>query len=83
MDVLDLRLCSIMGSIPNSIGGLSMLKVLVLSGNFLTGKMPTTLGNLTRLTVLDLSNNSLSGYMLAYVTQLGNLSQGLIFLTTT
>ncbi|XP_014504784.1 probable LRR receptor-like serine/threonine-protein kinase At2g16250 [Vigna radiata var. radiata] len=75
LDVLDLRLCSIMGSIPNSIGGLSRLKVLVLSGNFLTGKMPTTLGNLTRLTVLDLSNNSLSGYMPASVTQLGNLTR--------
>ncbi|BAT82755.1 hypothetical protein LR48_Vigan07g287000 [Vigna angularis] len=75
LDVLDLRLCSIMGSIPNSIGELSRLKVLVLSGNFLTGKMPTTFGNLTRLTVLDLSNNSLSGYMPASVTQLGNLTR--------
>ncbi|XP_047176604.1 probable LRR receptor-like serine/threonine-protein kinase At2g16250 isoform X2 [Vigna umbellata] len=75
LDVLDLRLCSIMGSIPNSIGELSRLKVLVLSGNFLTGKMPTTFENLTRLTVLDLSNNSLSGYMPASVTQLGNLTR--------
>ncbi|WVY90822.1 hypothetical protein V8G54_036336 [Vigna mungo] len=75
LDVLDLRLCSIMGSIPYSIGGLSRLKVLVLSGNFLTGKMPTTIGNLTRLTVLDLSNNSLSGYMPPSVTQLGNLTR--------
>lgn len=75
LDVLDLRLCSVMGLIPYSIGELSRLKVLVLSGNVLTGKMPSTLGNLTGLTVLDLSNNTLSGIVPASVTQLGNLTR--------
>ncbi|KAL2318734.1 hypothetical protein Fmac_032610 [Flemingia macrophylla] len=72
---LDLRFCSITGLIPNSIGGLSVLRVLLLSGNSLTGRLPSTLGNLTRLTVLDLSGNSLSGSVPNSVVNLGNLTR--------
>ncbi|KAG4382392.1 hypothetical protein JHK82_039063 [Glycine max] len=75
LEELDLSLCSIKGSIPDSIGRLSKLKVLLLSGNFLTGRMPSTLGNLTRLSVLDLSGNSLSWPVPDSVSKLGNLSR--------
>ncbi|KAG4379437.1 hypothetical protein AAZX31_17G237400 [Glycine max] len=75
LEVLDLSFCSIKGSIPDSIGWLSKLKVLLLSGNFLTGRMPSTFGNLTRLSVLNLSGNSLSGTVPDSVSKLGNLSR--------
>lgn len=74
LQVLDLSFCSITGLIPDSVGGLSVLKVLLLSGNFLTGRMPSTLGNLAELSVLDLSGNSLSGYVADSVFELENLT---------
>ncbi|RDX95101.1 putative LRR receptor-like serine/threonine-protein kinase, partial [Mucuna pruriens] len=75
LKVLDLRFCSITDLIPESIGGLSGLRVLLLSGNFLTGRMPSTLGLLSGLSVLDLSGNSLSGFVPDSVSKLGNLTR--------
>ncbi|RYQ95305.1 hypothetical protein Ahy_B08g090446 [Arachis hypogaea] len=60
LQVLDLISCSITGSIPESIGGLILLKSVLLSGNSLTGRMPSGLGMLSNLSVLDLSGNELS-----------------------
>ncbi|XP_015932063.1 probable LRR receptor-like serine/threonine-protein kinase At2g16250 [Arachis duranensis] len=60
LQVLDLSSCSITGSIPESIGGLILLKSVLLSGNSLTGRMPSSLGMLSNLSMLDLSGNELS-----------------------
>ncbi|KAL4392872.1 hypothetical protein AHAS_Ahas03G0388500 [Arachis hypogaea] len=57
LQVLDLSSCSITGSIPESIGGLILLKSVLLSGNSLIGRMPSGLGMLSNLSVLDLSGN--------------------------
>ena len=48
-------------TIPPSLGDLSHLKKLDISGNGLTGVIPRQLGYLTQLETLDLSNNRLSG----------------------
>ena len=48
-------------TIPPSLGDLSHLKKLDISGNGLTGVIPRQLGYLAQLETLDLSNNRLSG----------------------
>ncbi|RYQ87007.1 hypothetical protein Ahy_B09g094503 [Arachis hypogaea] len=74
LQVLDLSSCSITGSIPESIGGLILLKSVLLSGNSLTGRMPSGLGILSNLIVLDLSENELSGSIIDSLFSLGNLT---------
>ncbi|KAK4372008.1 hypothetical protein RND71_007392 [Anisodus tanguticus] len=49
------------GSIPNQLGGLKNISVLVLQVNQLTGAIPASLGDLEMLTRLDLSFNYLFG----------------------
>ncbi|WVZ71871.1 hypothetical protein U9M48_020403 [Paspalum notatum var. saurae] len=49
------------GSVPAGIGGLHLLRSLVLRGNNLTGQIPGQFGDLAALKVLDLSRNYLSG----------------------
>ncbi|KAJ0085983.1 hypothetical protein Patl1_09145 [Pistacia atlantica] len=75
LQVLDLRSCSVSGSIPGSLGNLSSVNLVYLSGNSLAGRLPATLGqlkelsgfipddlrNLDKLVELDLSKNLLSG----------------------
>ena len=72
---LDLRSCSLTGSIPSSLGRLSGLRFLSLSGNSLTGRVPSELGRLSGLTVLDLSGNSLTGTVPNTLSSLGNLTR--------
>ncbi|XP_027105755.2 probable LRR receptor-like serine/threonine-protein kinase At2g16250 isoform X1 [Coffea arabica] len=74
LQVLDLRSCSIGGSIPASFGNLSSLTSLYLSGNTITGVVPSTLGNLLRLEVLDLSQNSLTGIIPPTFSGIRNLT---------
>ncbi|CAN0905827.1 Probable LRR receptor-like serine/threonine-protein kinase At2g16250 [Linum grandiflorum] len=59
--VLDLRSTSVSGPIPASIGELSHLNQLYLSGNELAGSLPAELGKLERISVVDLSRNLLTG----------------------
>lgn len=49
------------GGIPQEIGNLTQLTILVLESSFLTGQIPASIFNISSLTLLDLSNNSLSG----------------------
>ncbi|KAF9609848.1 hypothetical protein IFM89_018790 [Coptis chinensis] len=70
LQLLDLRSCSIFGSVPFSLGNLTSLSQLYLGSNNLTGTIPSSLGQLFHLSVLDLSQNSLSGSVPA---ELGNL----------
>ncbi|XP_039136889.1 leucine-rich repeat receptor-like protein kinase PXC2 [Dioscorea cayenensis subsp. rotundata] len=59
-------------ALPVTIGNLSRLRVLSLSGNNLSGKLPETIGNLAHLKFLDLSGNAISGRL---PDSFGNLSQ--------
>ena len=58
---LDLSVCNLIGSIPDTIGNLTNLTHLVLSSNNLSGSIPDTIGNLTNLQQLGLYSNHLSG----------------------
>ncbi|XP_028100715.1 receptor kinase-like protein Xa21 [Camellia sinensis] len=49
------------GSIPNSIGKLSMLEILMLDNNNISGEIPSSIRNLSRLGTLDLSTNTIEG----------------------
>eukprot|EP00607_Mallomonas_marina_P006753 CAMPEP_0182439818 /NCGR_PEP_ID=MMETSP1167-20130531/86670_1 /TAXON_ID=2988 /ORGANISM="Mallomonas Sp, Strain CCMP3275" /LENGTH=1314 /DNA_ID=CAMNT_0024633607 /DNA_START=1523 /DNA_END=5467 /DNA_ORIENTATION=- len=57
---LSLRSTSLYGTLPTTIGLLSTLRELDLSGNRITGSIPSTLGLLTNLRKLILANNGLS-----------------------
>uniref|UniRef100_A0A2P2Q2Y5 Lrr receptor protein kinase n=1 Tax=Rhizophora mucronata TaxID=61149 RepID=A0A2P2Q2Y5_RHIMU len=72
---LDLRSCSVTGLIPASLGNLTRLSALYLSGNGLAGSIPAALGQLKHLAVLDLSMNLLAGSIPAGFALLGNLSR--------
>ncbi|XP_068654200.1 probable LRR receptor-like serine/threonine-protein kinase At2g16250 [Aristolochia californica] len=74
LTVLDLRSCSISGSIPLSFGTLSNLTYLDLSRNSLTGSIPESLSGLSRLSVLDLSHNLLTGSIHPSFSSLSNLT---------
>ncbi|KAL8542944.1 hypothetical protein ACS0TY_003716 [Phlomoides rotata] len=74
LQLLDLRSCSINGTIPNSLGNLSSLAAMYLSDNNLTGVIPSSLAQLFRLSVLDLSRNSLTGSIPVTFSALPNLT---------
>ncbi|CAI9104524.1 OLC1v1003215C1 [Oldenlandia corymbosa var. corymbosa] len=74
LQVLDLRSCSIFGTIPSTLGNLTNLRSLYLSHNGLTGIVPSSLGQLLNLQILDLSKNSLTGTIPVSFVGLGNLT---------
>lgn len=74
LQVLDLRSCSVIGSIPTGLGNLTNLTSLYLSNNNLTGTIPASLGRLSRLSVLDLSQSSFVGSIPGSFANLQNLS---------
>jgi Leucine-rich repeat (LRR) protein len=49
------------GTIPSSLGNLSLLTTLCLNENQLTGEIPSLMGDLFSLKWLDLHNNQLTG----------------------
>jgi len=68
---MDLRDNSFTGSIPNWIGNLSSLSVLLLRANHFDGELPVRLCLLEQLSILDVSQNQLSGPL---PSCLGNLT---------
>ncbi|GAV85948.1 LRR_1 domain-containing protein/Pkinase_Tyr domain-containing protein/LRRNT_2 domain-containing protein/LRR_4 domain-containing protein, partial [Cephalotus follicularis] len=75
LQVLDLRSSSVSGSIPASLGNLTKLHSLYLSGNNLAGNIPDSLGQLKNLTVVDLSSNSLTGPIPSSLSSLENIER--------
>lgn len=67
---LELRNCSLTGTIPPSIGRLSDLSILHLSNNLLSNAIPTELGGLTSMKDLQLQGNAL---MSPIPSQLANM----------
>jgi len=65
---------NIIGTLPESIGGLTSLELLSLSDNGLHGPLPTSIGALKSLKFLALDDNSLTGD-LAVLGKLSNLTQ--------
>ena len=70
---LSIGFNNIIGMIPESIGGLTALKMLSLSDNGLHGPLPSSIGALKSLNILALDDNSLTGD-LAVLGELSNLT---------
>ncbi|KAF3435221.1 hypothetical protein FNV43_RR22308 [Rhamnella rubrinervis] len=74
---LDLSNNHLYGTIPSSIGELSLLKFLILSNNNLSGELPSSLQNCSSLVGLDLGDNKFSGKLPAWI---GETMPGLMIL---
>ena len=62
------------GSLPESLGLMTQLEVLVLEENMFSNSVPSELGNLSNLHALILAKNQLSGVLPSELGQLTNLS---------
>ncbi|KAI4296124.1 hypothetical protein L6164_036108 [Bauhinia variegata] len=60
------------GALPQAIGNLKKLSILILLGCGFTGPIPDTIGNLPRLTMLSLNSNGFNGRI---PPSIGNLSK--------
>lgn len=58
---ISLSSCGLNGTLSPSIGNLSLLRTLDLSGNHFSGRIPPEVGQLKALGILHLSNNALDG----------------------
>ena len=72
LEVLQMEFNDI-GSIPGSIGNLTNLRILNLSGGQITGSIPLELSNLSRLEHLGLEDNQLTGSIPSLLGDLANL----------
>ncbi|KAK7842027.1 receptor protein-tyrosine kinase cepr1 [Quercus suber] len=67
-----LSTCKVQGLIPATIGDMTSLVDLELSGNYLVGQIPKEIGLLKNLQLLELYYNQLSGYI---PEEIGNLTE--------
>ena len=72
--VLDVSYTNYSGELPKSIGKLTFLSHLIMSGCNFSEPIPTWLGNLTQLTILNLSANNFGGQMPSSLSNLKELS---------
>ncbi|XP_030930529.1 receptor-like protein 7 [Quercus lobata] len=72
--VLDLSYTNYLGELPKSVGKLTFLSHLIMSGCNFSEPIPTWLGNLTQLTILNLSANNFGGQMPSSLSNLKELS---------
>ncbi|XP_012856188.1 PREDICTED: putative leucine-rich repeat receptor-like serine/threonine-protein kinase At2g24130 [Erythranthe guttata] len=73
---LELAGLGLGGSLPSSIGGLSVyMEKLQLQENRIHGSIPSEIGNLSYLTLLNLTSNLLSGTITAGIGNLSRLEQ--------
>lgn len=68
---INLTLVGLSGTLPSSLGSLTSLETLILSGNWISGPIPESLYSLTKLQNLDLSLNNLN---LTISENIGNLT---------
>jgi Leucine-rich repeat (LRR) protein len=73
VEILDLNINYLTGSIPAEIGNLRHLQRLSLDINQLTGRIPVEIGKLTQLQYLNLARNQLSGGIPAEIGKLKQL----------
>ncbi|GKC32033.1 receptor-like protein EIX2 [Tanacetum coccineum] len=73
LESLSTSFSGLSGTIPDSIGRLSMLEVLNLLGNQLNGSLPDSIGRLSLLKRLDLASNQFSGSLPNSLGQLSKL----------
>ncbi|XP_057719548.1 LRR receptor-like serine/threonine-protein kinase EFR [Arachis stenosperma] len=73
LDDLNLKSCSMRGTIPASIGNLSSLINLDLGDNNFVGTFPTSIGKLIKLQGLFLDGNQLEGFVPNQLCQLTSL----------
>lgn len=72
---LDLSYDNLIGSfVPITLGNLTQLTHLYISGNYINGSIPTELETLKNLVVLDTSKNNLTGSIPSCIGQLTNLT---------
>ncbi|CAD6219227.1 unnamed protein product [Miscanthus lutarioriparius] len=64
---------NISGTIPPSIGNLTLLEFLYMQDNFISGGIPLALSNLTSLKVIEMSANKLTGQIPAELSNLRNI----------
>ncbi len=65
---------TVSGTIPDCIGNMKSLEVLVLSFNRLTGELPESINELSQLEQLEVSDNSLKGQVVLEFSKLRNLT---------
>ena len=58
---LLLLLSQMSGTLPSSLGQLTLMEKIYLTNNFISGTVPSSLGNMLRLDELDFGENQLSG----------------------
>ncbi|XP_035549706.1 receptor-like protein EIX2 [Juglans regia] len=62
------------GQLPSSLGNLTNLRILDLSGNYFIGEKPSSFTNLCQLQTFDLSSNNVSGEIVGLVDGLSQCS---------
>ncbi|CAH1449616.1 unnamed protein product [Lactuca virosa] len=68
LEHVDLAFTGFFGTLPESIGNLNHLILLVLSGCSFSGRMPSSLSNMTQLTNLGLGSNNFTGFVPSLVS---------------
>ena len=72
---IDLSSMKLSGEMPDELGSLANLEILMLQNNFLKGTFPKSFWNLKKLRLLNLSNNHLTGSISDQINKLVSLEE--------